>query len=258
MASTVLVKDVLWRVSDQLLDTNPQFTRWAQRTLVNHLNDAQRVIAKFLPHSCARVDAIKLVPGTKQSIAAIPAARILNGDGGTAVDLRGYRMLSLPRNMGADGATPGAAIRDGDRKTLDVADPNWHTRTAKSVSQVFYDPLTPKVFYVYPGVDPTTPMWVEMGWLPDPVDVPAGTIGTEYLLLGTDTTRLSVDDRNVDDVVNYMLARAELRDAEFAGSLQVASSYASSFVSSINTQAVAAGLPNPRLTTLPLVSQAPQ
>lgn len=258
MASTVLVKDVLWRVSDQLFDTNPQFTRWVQRTLVNHLNDAQRVIAKFLPHSCARVDAIKLVPGTKQSISSIAAARIVNGDGGTAVDLAGNRLIDVIRNMGVDGATPGRAIRGGDRRTLDVSDPDWHTRTAKAVSQFFYDPLTPKTFYVYPGVDATTSEWAEISWLPDPVAVPIGTLGTEYQLSGTDTTKLSVDDRNVDDVVNFMLARCELRDAEFAGSLQVASSYAASFVSSINTQAVAAGLPNPKLTSLPLVSQAPQ
>ena len=258
MTSTVLVKDVLWRVGDQLFDTNPQFSRWTQRSLVNHMNDAQRVIAKFLPHSCARVDAIKLVPGTKQSIAAIPAAQIVNGDGTTSADLRGYRLLDLIRNLGADGATPGNAVRPGDRKTLDVADPAWHTRTAKSVSQVFYDPQSPKVFYVYPGVDPTTPMWVEVSWLPDPLDIPVGTLGTEYVVTGTDITKLSVDDRNVDDVVNYILARAELRDAEFAGSLQVAGSYAASFVSSINTQAVAFGLPNPKLTSLPLVAQAPQ
>jgi hypothetical protein len=254
MASTELVKDVLWRVSDQLQDTNAQFTRWSQRTLVNYLNDAQRVLSKYLPHSCSRVDAIKLSPGTKQSIAFVEADHIVPGDGSTPADTIGNRLIGLgvPRNMGTAGVAPGRAIRPVDRATLDVADPLWHTRTGPYVTSFVYDPNTPKVFYVSPGVPATPPVWVEVSWVPDPYVIPVGNTGQEYAGSGSSNVKLSVDDRNVDDIVNYMLARAEMRDAEFAEQQGVAGFYASAFVSSINVQAVAAGLPNPRLRSLPV------
>lgn len=249
MASTTLVRELLFRVSDQLVDTDPQFTRWTQRTLVNAVNDGQRVIAKFLPSSCSRVDAIKLVPGTRQSIEVVPAIRIKPGDGSTAVERHGIRLISAPiRNLGADGLTPGAATRVVDRYTLDSSDPNWHIATGKAVRQVVYDPLTPQVFWVSPGVPAATDVWLELPWLPEPLEVPAGG---DYAKDGSDTTKLSIDDRMVDDLMNYVLARAQMRDAEFAVAAGAAGAHAQLFAASINAQAVAAGLPNPKLTGLP-------
>ena len=71
MASTVLVRDLIRRVSVLLQDTAPQFERWPEQELVDWLNDAQVAITKFLPAACARVDAIRLKPGTRQSIETI-------------------------------------------------------------------------------------------------------------------------------------------------------------------------------------------
>ena len=127
MAAITLVKDVLYQVSVQLHDINPQFNRWTSRELVSWLNDGQRAIAKYVPTSCSRVDAVKLQPGTKQNIDSVTSASIVPGDGSSAVNVQGNALQSVIRNMGVNGQTPGKAIRITDRETLDVNDPNWHT-----------------------------------------------------------------------------------------------------------------------------------
>ena len=83
MASTVLVKDVLWRVAILLQDTVPQFQRQPETELVRWLDDAQMAIVKFMPALCSRIDSVLLQPGTRQSIAAIPTTSVIPGDGST-------------------------------------------------------------------------------------------------------------------------------------------------------------------------------
>lgn len=250
MAAITLVKDVLYRVSVQLHDVSPQFNRWTSRELVSWLNEGQRAIAKYIPTSCSRIDAIKLQPGTKQSIDVVTAARIVPGDGSSASDVQGNALQSVVRNMGSNGATPGRAIRITDRETLDVNDPNWHTATGTAVSQYVFDPRTPKIFYVSPGVPATGNVWVEVSWLIDPADI---NIAGSYAWDGADTTVISIDDKFTDDLVNYILARAFMKDAEAAANAAMASSAAQLFVASINAQATAITGVNPNLRTLPLV-----
>lgn len=248
MASSILVKDVLYRVSAQLHDISPQFTRWTQRELVLWLNDSQKAIAKYMPSSCARVDAIKLSAGTKQSIERILSASILPGDGSSPSDVYGHYLQTVVRNMGANGSTPGNSIRVVDREVLDANSPNWHTTTGLSVSSYTFDPRYPKVFYVSPGV-PADGLWVEASYLANPVEIAAsGSYGMD----GTDTTKISVDDKYVDDLVNYVLARAYMKDAEFAANGGLAQAHAAMFTSSINGQVAALTGVNPNLQSLPM------
>lgn len=249
MAASTLVKDVLYRVSVQLHDISPQFTRWTQRELVSALNDGCKAIAKYLPSSCARVDAIKLAPGTKQSLDLILAANILPGDGSNPANVAGNYLQSIVRNMGTNGQTPGNAVRIADREVLDVNAPNWHTATGAAVSQYMFDPRTPKVFYVYPGVPSNTNVWVEASYLADPVEVSAGG---NYAMDGTDTTVIPVDDKYVDDLVNYILARAYMKDAEFANNAAQAAAATQLFTGSLNAQVAAVTGVNPNLRALPM------
>lgn len=248
MASSTLVKDVLYRVSAQLHDISPQFTRWTQRELVLWLNDGQKAIAKYMPSSCSRVDAVKLAQGTKQSIEKILAANVLPGDGSSPSDVYGHYLQTVVRNMGANGVTPGNSIRVVDREVLDANNPSWHTSTASSVSQYTFDPRYPKIFYVAPGV-PAGGLWVEISYLANPVEVPVlGSYGMD----GADQTKISVDDKYVDDLVNYILARAYMKDAEFAANGNLATAHANMFTSSINAQVAALTGVNPNLQSLPM------
>lgn len=249
MASSTLVKDLLFRVSSQLHDVSPQFTRWTQRELVSWLNDGQKAIAKYMPSSCSRVDAIKLAAGTKQSIERLLAGNVRSDGGLTTSNIYGGYLQSIIRNMGADGATPGRSIRLVDREVMDVNNPTWHSETGAYVSQYMFDPRMPKVFYVYPGVPSATNAWIEISYLSDPVEVSAtGSYGMD----GTSLTTISVDDKYIDDLVNYILARAYMKDAEFAANGNLASAHSNMFTASINAQATALSGVNPNLQSLPM------
>ena len=252
MASTILVRDVIYRVSDALTDTNPQFTRWSEQALTGWLNEAQLVIAKYLPYTCARVDAVRLVPGTRQSIATIDAARIVPGDGSAAVAINGNVLMSVVRNMGANGNTPGRALRIVDRDVLDASNPNWHIASAvETPRQYVFDPRAPKLFYVSPPVTSNAPVWVELMYMADPIGLSTGDG------LPGSSKRLSIDDKNADDAFNYVMARAQMKDAEVEGNANLANSYISMFTASINAQSVSVLGVNPNLGSLPLNPASP-
>lgn len=248
MSATVLVKDLLYQVSTQLHDLAPQFTRWTEKELVGWLNDGQRAIAKYMPSSCSRVDVIKLVPGTRQSIELISAARILPGDGSTPVDVNGIALLDVRRNMGVNGITPGDAIRIVDMEILDSIYPNWHTKSG-TPTQYAFKPVTPKTFYVSPGVPTDDTVWVEASLiaLPTPI-VSTGSLGFG----GSSTVKISVSDTYTDDLINYILARAYMKDAEFAANGNLASAHTTLFTGSINAQTAALTGVSANLQSLPL------
>lgn len=254
---STLVRDFLFRVSTQLHDINPQFTRWTQRELVTALNDGQRAIAKYIPPSCSRVDAIKCVPGTKQSIKSILEANVKPGDGSPAANVTGNVVQTVIRNMGADGLTPGFAVRVVDREVLDSTRGDWHTSSGTPVRQFVFDPRFPDVFYVVPGIPSAGSWWLEVAYMAEPVEISL-TDNPDYGMDGSNTAVLSVADKYVDDLMNYVLARAYLKDAEFAGDGGLAQTHVSLFTASINAQATAVTGVNPNLRDLPFNPNLPK
>lgn len=256
MASSIRVRDVLEQVSRHLTDFAPQFTRWTQVELLSFLNDGQRAIAKYLPHACSRIDVIKLKPGTRQSIATIDDADIIPGDGSTPTDVNGNMLLSVSHLMGPNGATPGRVLRIVDRDVLDASQPGWHIAPANSQdlpTQYTFDPRHPKIFYVCPGVPQSTTVWAEIAYLADPAAIPDGN----YAHDGGSDVRLSIDDKYSDDLVNYMMARAYMKESEFAANAALSASHTTIFTSSINAQATAMTGVNPNLTVLPMAPAIP-
>lgn len=260
---TLYVKDAIYRSSVLLQDVAPQFSRWPEKELVNWLNDGQRAIAKYLPMSCSRIDAVKLTPGTRQTIISIAPASIKSSDGSVpASNVVGIQLFDITRNMGSDGLTPGKSIRLVSREVLDSQRSDWHTISSAAgvVEQFVFDPRTPKHFYVSPGVRSSGgDVWVEASWLANPVDVPnTGTSGSPaYAYDGASTTAISIDDKYIDDLVNYMVARAYQKDAEFSANINNAINYSNLFLQSLNAQVAAATGVNPNLQTLPLSPMLP-
>lgn len=253
MASTVLVKDVLWRVSVLLQDTNPQFIRWPEIELVNWLNDAQDAIAKYLPSECSRLDAIKLSPGTLQSIDAIPAAKCKTASGAAPLGVvYGNRFMGPLRNMGADGLTPGRAVRMVDRDTLDSQDPDWHTRTGTRTNAVMFDEVTPRFFWVSPGVPANADQWLMISYSAQPLRIPAGgAAGAErYSSEGDSTDVIGISDCNVEELVDYVVARANMKDVKYSDNGK-AVFHGGRFLGSINTRVTVATGTNPNLRLLP-------
>lgn len=255
MASTALVKDVLWRATVLLQDSSPQFVHWEERELVAHLNDAQAAITKYLPSACSRLDSVRLQVGTRQSIDTIIAADCKPGDGSTpAAPIQGVMLLDVVRNMGVSGTAPGRAIRLVEREALDEGAPDWHTETGVRVSGYTYDPRGLKYFYVTPGLSARA--WVELLYAAMPVKVPAGGApGAEvYLFSGGSTATISIGDENVDDLVNYVVARANMKDSEWAESAKAAQ-FSGLFLASLNARVTALTGNNPGLTLLPFAME---
>jgi hypothetical protein len=249
MPSTVLVKDVLWRAGVLLMDTSPQWTRYAEQQLCAWLDDAQMALAKFVPSACARIDAIKLAAGSRQSIDKVLSTDIKPGDGSTAATVYGLELLDIVRDMGADGLTVGNVIRRAERAGLDAAVPNWHTLTATVASCYHYDPRMPKAFYVSPPLKAAR--WVEVAWCVAPKATPFGAVGSElYSISGSATTTIQVGDEHADDCVNYIVARANMAPNEWADA-QKGAAFSSAFLNSLNARVAALTGSNPNLRVLP-------
>lgn len=260
MPGTILVREALRRVSVLLQDIRPtQFVKYPESEAVDALNDAHLAIAKFLPGAASRVDAVRLVPGTLQSIESIPSAFVRPGDGSTpAVPVIGINLLGLRNNMGADGQTPGRVIRVIDADTQDLQDGDWHlaSRASTTILGYTYDPLTPLYFHVTPPVHASTQVWVRMAYNAQPLRIPnTGTPGSElYLASGSSTATIQVRDEFIDDLVNYVVARANMKDVEWADGNK-AQFFQSLFLGSLNSKVQAVSGSNPNLKRLPLMPE---
>lgn len=252
--ATTLVKEVFHRAGILLNDLSPQFRRWTETELVFWANDGQRAIAKFVPVASSRVDAVLLAQGTRQSIAKILAASIKPGDGSTPIDVYGLALNDVVRNMGADGTVPSVAISVVARELLDAQSRAWHgSRPSRVIEHYTYDPTTPQTFYVFPPAAAST--WVELNYSADPTPIPQPAQAGAYGKDGASTLAISVGDRWAEDLVNYIVARAWMKDAEHAGNGANVQLYAGLFLNSINAQVAALTGTNPNLRTLPFAPE---
>lgn len=254
-----LVRDFLYSVATTLQDNAPQWRRWPEQELVVYLNYAQRAIAKYLPQAGTRTDAIQLSAGTKQDLTKVVFTKIKPGDGSVAADAYGIAFLGLTRNMGADGLTPGRAIRDPvDRYVQDTANPDWHSATpGAAVREVMFDKASPLVFYVSPPVQSSPAVWCEMQWMAEPNRVPAGgpPAGEFYSFGGASTAVLGIRDMFIEDAHNYVVAMALLKGSKNVQNLPKSQAHASLFVNSLNAQAAVLSGVSPNLKTLPFANE---
>lgn len=260
MAVTTLVRVFLRGVSTTLQDISPQFSRFPEIELVNYASWAQRAIAKYLPQAGSRVDAIKLQQGTKQDFTKVLTANILPGDGSAAADTYGIEILDMPRNLGANGSTPGRVIRLADRYDKDTNDPDWHlaSKAAAVVREWLFDRNMPRVAYVSPPVPASPAVWVEVSWMAEPTRIPSGGEPTSeiYLYDGASTTLMGVHDQFIEDAHNYVVGMALLKGSKNVQNIPKAQLHAAAFMNSINAQAAVMTGVNPNLKTLPFSDQA--
>jgi len=148
----MVASDVLNRVSAVLNDASR--ARWKAPMLLEFLTDAMRQAVLLRPDANSTVAVIELRAGdTKQHIPT-----------------NAVRFLSLVRNMGAGGSTPGAPIIPTTREAMDSASASWHTEgLSTSIDHYLYNPDTPSFFFVSPP--PADDVFVEMEFAQDVQDL---------------------------------------------------------------------------------------
>jgi hypothetical protein len=215
--ATVKVIDLIDRAEEILQDTTN--VRWSQQTLLDYLNDAQREIVLFRPDANPVNASFTLTANSaKQSL---PSAAL--------------RLLSIYRNSNPTSKP----ITNIERRVLDDQIEDWHGTTATNVEHYVYDPLDPKIFYVYPHTT-ASDATIEIVYSSSPTDI---TISN----FSSDTTVISLDDIYANAILDYMLYRAYQKDTEYAGDLQRSGVYMQSFQNSlgIKNQVDAGSSPRP-------------
>jgi len=186
---TILAADMLKRCQTLLLDKNND--RWTGSELLDWLNDGQRAVALYRPDASYINGSVQLVAGTKQTL-----------------PVGGLRLLDVIRNMGVDGATPGAPIRYIDRHQLDQLSPTWHTASSNNVAANYvFDGRYPKNFYVSPP-QTTSPHKIEVVYSVSPLDVRVDGVDGETI-----DDPITLDDIYQGALVDYILYRAWNKDS---------------------------------------------
>jgi len=180
----VTSKEITTRVNKLLND--PGFVRWPEEELLNYLNDAQRAIVLRRPDSYSiDIDDFACVEGTKQ---ALPADAL--------------RLIDITRNA------TGKAIRGPyNRQVLDDNHENWYAGTdAAEVQLYIYDERVPKTFYVYPGVAAGVLLTLAYSKAPASIGM------TEH----NSSEVIALDDIYVNAIIEWILYRSYMKDAEYA------------------------------------------
>jgi len=232
MAGTITAANLLLRIRDTLQDTTG--VRWLDAELLRYMNDAQREIVNLRPDAAADHGNVQLVTGTEQTIPDV-----------------GLRLIKVVRNMSATGssATGKRVIRIVDREILDSQEPNWHDPTVSGdaahttvVKHYVFDEDDPRKYYVYPGVAGNA--YVEIVFSRSPTDFANTGSAVSYL-----------DDTYANAIIDYVLYRAYMKDAEFAGNQQRSGMHYQLFTSSLGAGGQSQTMVSPNMDAARAVPQ---
>ena len=186
------VGTLLDQAASTLIDED--YTRWTLAELVDYYNAGLREIVFYKPSANTITTAVELTTGSKTRY-ELPASAI--------------SLESITRNLGADGLTPGRAIRLVSMQTMNEVSPSWHTATDGITKNYMYNPDDPTVFYVYPPA--IAGNYVEAIYYADP---------TESLLADVGTDDVSLDNQYINPLLDYILFRSFDKDSDIPNSMQ--------------------------------------
>jgi hypothetical protein len=202
----VAVSTVIAKAREVLLDASG--VRNTDATMLAWLNDGQRAVVNFKPNAYIKYESAQLVAGTRQSLPS-----------------DGVQLMTIVRNMGTTGVTPGAVVRETTRETMDAQLPTWHSTTAAATAKHFMKvPLDPKTFYVWPPQPSSNQGYIEVVY---------GALPPDATLVGS----ISVDDIYAPALVDYLLYRAFAKDSEFSADQGRSMAHFNAFVSALTGKA---------------------
>lgn len=209
---TIAAKDTIQRAADITQDKTS--VRWQADEWVRWYNDGQRELAIYRPDAFAGVAALALVAGVRQTL---PATMV--------------RLIDIPNNTG------GAAVRQIERAELDGLKPGWRQVTgATMIKHYMHDPRVPRMFEVYPPAAASGASLDLVGSLYPSVIADPGPNKTYADVVGN----MGAPDIFANALLDYLLYRAFLKDAEFAGNAARAQSHYTAFGAAIGVDVAAA------------------
>ena len=201
--ATVKVIDLIDRAEEILQDVTN--TRWSQQTLLDYLNDAQREIVLYRPDANPVNASFTLAADSSKQ--TLPAAAL--------------RLMKVYKNLSPNKSSI-AAI---DRAVLDDKIEDWYEATGTAVEYYVYDGLDPKIFYVYPHTTASNAT-IELVYSSLPSEITISNFSTATDVIG-------LDDIYANALMNFVLYRAFLKDAEYAANAQRAGSHYQLFTQSL-------------------------
>lgn len=206
--ATVKVVDLINRALATLQD--PNGVRWKKLEMLDYLNAAQRAVVEIRPDAKVVTDQFDCSAESKQSL---PEGAL--------------RLLDVVRNVS------GKSIRQVDRQVLDNLLPNWHEYPPAGttiIEHYVYSPLDPKTFYLFPK--PTDAAQVVITYS----SVPATVTSAQEDLSDITATVIGLDDIFANAILEYMLFRAYVKDADFVPSQQKAAIHMQNFTQSLGAK----------------------
>lgn len=225
----ITAKDVFQRV--QILLQDQENVRWTLDELRLWLNDGQREIVLWKPNAKSSTVVLPLVAGTYQTLSTTYLS-----------------MLRAVRNITSEGPprVGGRAVRTVPREILDATIPDWHSASQKAVvTNVVYDQAEPRAFYVFPPNNGTGKLEVIASQAPTDIAAPADPTN-----LASYTATIGLDDIYANALADYVMYRAYMKDAGYAGNAQRAVACYTQFSNALgiklrNEIAISPNSPNP-------------
>lgn len=202
--STVTASTLIDKAAILLQDVDN--VRWPREELLGWLNDAQVAIVQIKPGANNKIGAMKLQPGARQTIPA-----------------DGWLLLEITRNLGADGRTPGPAIQLASRDLMERFNLDMYSDTSSAVTQCYMFTLQDQpAFYVYPPSTGTNYVEINYSFMPEELD--------------EETDTITIRDIYYPVILDYMLYRAHMKDAEHASNGQLANAYYAAFAGALGVK----------------------
>ena len=206
----IAAQSTIRRCVETLQDTTS--IRWTVAELVRYLNDGQREIIIHRPDATVTNASQALAAGSRQTIPS-----------------NGTKLMDVVRNTGGNKR----AIRLCAREILDAGVPGWHNLAGVTeIVHFMFDPRDPKTFYVYPPAAASGAS-VELVYSALPTDVTEPAAGTDYTAV---SGNISVPDIYGNALQDYILYRAYMKDAQFAGNAGRATAHYAAFANAIGLE----------------------
>jgi len=214
----MLCSVILARIRKKLND--PNATAWTDNSdLIPALNEALQALISYRPDAASYTTMMLLVAGTHQTLPS-----------------NGVRLLKVIRNRGVSGLSDaGRAIRKADMLVQDALIPEWHEATGQTtIDEYFYDPITPKDFYVYPPAPVSPIIGIDISYVRV---LPTITAGSDTL---------PVDDYFAPALQEWMLYSLWCGDDEQNPNYAAARSHQQTFFQLLQIKASSDGAVNPK------------